>query len=185
MMNVEGVKNIEVEVLVKVLNTTISFEKSLNEYLISEYPLSEEDKKNQSKFLDLNAIEEIKSKYLDNKRERNPNRKDPNTNPHYRLFRVNGIISESFEPYMNSYVTNEEKKIKEIIINLVQNDRIEGKLYVSSLYLFNNINILYPNTGETTGYLKKDNEANLLLKDYDSSLMNVKKTTKIVVYFYL
>jgi len=139
MMNVEGVKNIEVEVLVKVLNTTISFEKSLNEYLISEYPLTEEDKKNQSKFLDLNAIEEIKIRYLDNKRERNPNRKDPNTNPHYRLFRVNGIISESFEPYMNSYVTNEEKKIKEIIINLVQNDRIEGKLYVSSLYLFNNI----------------------------------------------
>ena len=139
MMNVEGVKNIEVEVLVKVLNTTISFEKSLNEYLISEYPLSEEDKKNQSKFLDLTVIEEIKSKYSDNKRERNPNRKDPNTNPHYRLFRVNGIISESFEPYMNSYVTNEEKKIKEIIINLVQNDRIEGKLYVSSLYLFNNI----------------------------------------------
>ena len=139
MMNVEGVKNIEVEVLVKVLNTTISFEKSLNEYLISEYPLSEEDKKNQSKFLDLTVIEEIKSKYSDNKRERNPNRKDPNSNPHYRLFRVNGIISESFEPYMNSYVTNEEKKIKEIIINLVQNDRIEGKLYVSSLYLFNNI----------------------------------------------
>ena len=139
MMNVEGVKNIEVEVLVKVLNTTISFEKSLNEYLISEYPLSEEDKKNQSKFLDLTVIEEIKSKYSDNKRERNPNRKDPNNNPHYRLFRVNGIISESFEPYMNSYVTNEEKKIKEIIINLVQNDRIEGKLYVSSLYLFNNI----------------------------------------------
>lgn len=32
-----------------------------------------------------------------------------------------------------------KKKIKEIIINLVQNDRIEGKLYVSSLYLFNNI----------------------------------------------
>jgi len=139
MMNVEGVKNIEVEVLVKVLNTTISFEKSLNEYLISEYPLTEEDKKNQSKFLDLTVIEEIKSKYSDNKRERNPNRKDPNSNPHYRLFRVNGIISESFEPYMNSYVTNEEKKIKEIIINLVQNDRIEGKLYVSSLYLFNNI----------------------------------------------
>jgi len=38
MMNVEGVKNIEVKILVKVLNTTISFEKSLNEYLISEYP---------------------------------------------------------------------------------------------------------------------------------------------------
>ena len=116
MMNVEGVKNIEVEVLVKVLNTTISFEKSLNEYLISEYPLSEEDKKNQAKFLDLNAIEEIKIKYLDNKRERNPNRKDPNSNPHYRLFRVNGIISESFEPYMNSYVTNKEKKLRKLLL---------------------------------------------------------------------
>ena len=140
LMNVEGVKNIEVEVLVKVLNTTISFEKSLNEYLISEYPLTEGDKeKNNLNFLDYSAVEEIKLKYSDTKKERNPNRKDPNSTPHYRLFRVRGVISESFEPYMNSYVTNEEKKIKEIIINLVPNDRIEGKLYVSSLYLFNNI----------------------------------------------
>ena len=137
MMNVEGVKNIEVEILVKVLNTTISFEKSLNEYLIAEYPINEEDKKNNN-FLDMNVIEEIQSKYGE-KKVRNPNRKDPNTKPRYRLFRVIGIISESFEPYMNSYVTNEEKKIKDIIINLMQNDRIEGKLYVSSLYLFNNI----------------------------------------------
>ena len=139
MMNVEGIKNIEVEVLVKVLNSTISFEKSLNEYLISIYPLTEEEKKNNSNFLDISVIEEIQSKYMDTKKVRNPNRKDPNNKPHYRLFRVTGVISESFEPYMNSYVTNEEKKIKEIIINLVQNDRIEGKLYVSSLYLFNNI----------------------------------------------
>ena len=140
LMNVEGVKNIEVEVLVKVLNTTISFEKSLNEYLISEYPLTEGDKeKSNLNFLDYNVVEEIKLKYSDTKKERNPNRKDPNSTPHYRLFRVRGVISESFEPYMNSYVTNEEKKIKEIIINLVPNDRIEGKLYVSSLYLFNNI----------------------------------------------
>ena len=137
MMNVEGVKNIEVEILVKVLNTTISFEKSLNEYLISEYPINEADKKNNN-FLDMNVIEEIQSKYAE-KKIRPPNRKDPNTKPRYRLFRVIGIISESFEPYMNSYVTNEEKKIKDIIINLMQNDRIEGKLYVSSLYLFNNI----------------------------------------------
>ena len=137
MMNVEGVKNIEVEILVKVLNTTISFEKSLNEYLISEYPFTEENKKNNN-FLDMNIVEQIQNKYFD-KKEKNPNRKDPNSKPRYRLFRVIGIISESFEPYMNSYVTNEEKKIKDIIINLVQNDRIEGKLYVSSLYLFNNI----------------------------------------------
>ena len=137
MMNVEGIKNIEVEVLVKVLNSTISFEKSLNEYLISEYPLTEETIK--SNFLDQNVVDEIRTKYLDSKKERSKNRKDPNDKPRYRLFRVIGIISESFEPYMNSYVTNEVKKIKDIIINLVQNDRIEGKLYVSSLYLFNNI----------------------------------------------
>ena len=140
LMNIEGVKNIEVEVLVKVLNSTISFEKSLNEYLISEYPFQEGNKEQkQAHFLDQSVIEEIKSKYQDVKKERNPNRKDPNNAPKYRLFRVLGVISESFEPYMNSYVTNEEKKIKEIIINLVKNDRIEGKLYVSSLYLFNNI----------------------------------------------
>ena len=54
----------------------------------------------------MNVIEEIQAKYLDAKRERNPNRKDPNNKPHYRLFRVTGVISESFEPYMNSYVTN-------------------------------------------------------------------------------
>ena len=59
------------------------------------------------------------------KKERNPNRKDPNNTPRYRLFRVIGVISETFEPYMNSYVTNEEKKIKDIITNLVQNDRME------------------------------------------------------------
>ena len=91
MMNVEGIKNIEVEVLVKVLNSTISFEKSLNEYLISEYPLTEDN--NKSNFLDMNAIEEIRSKYLENKKERNKNRKDPNDKPRYRLFRVIGIIS--------------------------------------------------------------------------------------------
>ena len=137
MMNVEGIKNIEVEVLVKVLNSTISFEKSLNEYLISEYPDTDDNIK--SNFLDMNVIEEIRTKYSEAKSNKKNGRKDPNPKPRYRLFRVIGIISESFEPYMNSYVTNEVKKIKDIIINLVQNDRIEGKLYVSSLYLFNNI----------------------------------------------
>ena len=137
MMNVEGIKNIEVEVLVKVLNSTISFEKSLNEYLISEYPDTDDNIK--SNFLDMNVIEEIRTKYSEAKSNKKNGRKDPNPKPRYRLFRVIGIISESFEPYMNSYVTNEEKKINDIIINLVQNDRIEGKLYVSSLYLFNNI----------------------------------------------
>ena len=137
MMNVEGIKNIEVEVLVKVLNSTISFEKSLNEYLISEYPDTDDNIK--SNFLDMNVIEEIRTKYSEAKSNKKNGRKDPNPKPRYRLFRVIGIISESFEPYMNSYVTNEEKKIKDIIRNLVQNDRIEGKLYVSSLYLFNNI----------------------------------------------
>ena len=67
MMNVEGIKNIEVEVLVKVLNSTISFEKSLNEYLISEYPLTEETIK--SNFLDQNVVDEIRTKYLDSKKK--------------------------------------------------------------------------------------------------------------------
>ena len=64
MVNVEGVKNIEVEILVKVLNTTIFLEKSLNEYLIAEYPLSEIDIK-YNNFLDTIAIEEIQSKYAE------------------------------------------------------------------------------------------------------------------------
>ena len=128
MMNVEGIKNIEVEVLVKVLNSTISFEKSLNEYLISEYPDTDDNIK--SNFLDMNVIEEIRTKYSEAKSNKKNGRKDPNPKPRYRLFRVIGIISESFEPYMNSYVKKKKKKINDIIINLVQNDRIEGKLYV-------------------------------------------------------
>ncbi len=55
MMNIEGVKNVEVKILVKVLNTTISLEKNLSEYLISEYPINEADKKNNN-FLDMNII---------------------------------------------------------------------------------------------------------------------------------
>jgi hypothetical protein len=133
MMNVEGVKNIEVEILVKVLNTTISFEKSLNEYLISEYPINEADKKNNN-FLDMNVIEEIQSKYAE-KKIRPPNRKDPNTKPRYRLFRVIGIISESFEPYMNSYVTNEEKKNKGYYYKLDAERPYRGKI-ICELVIF-------------------------------------------------
>lgn len=147
MMNYEGVKKIEVEVLIKVLNNTIKFEKNLNEYLIIDYPgenkqntgsiniaLSTDNSNNTTG----KTVEEIKAKYSE-KKERNPNRKDPNSEPKFVLFRVVGVISESFEPFMQSYVNNEEKKIKEIISGLQVNDRIEGKLYVSSLYLFNNI----------------------------------------------
>jgi len=64
--------------------------------------------------IDENIVDEIRSKYLDQKKERPKNKKDPNDKPRYRLFRVIGIISESFEPYMNSYVTNEEKKINQL-----------------------------------------------------------------------
>ena len=155
MMNLEGVKKIEVEILVKVLNNTIEFEQNLNEYLLADYPgnLNEENNANEinlMKGISINdekekrkyLIEEIKAKYSDKKdkeKERNPNRKDPNLTPKYKPFRVLGIISESFEPYMQSYVNNEEVKIKGIIQGLKKEDRIEGKLYVSSLYLFNNI----------------------------------------------
>ena len=59
-----------------------------------------------------NVINDIKNKYAGIK-ERNPNRKDPNETPKFQPFRVIGVISESFEPYMQSYVNNEEIKIKE------------------------------------------------------------------------
>jgi len=39
-------------------------------------------------------------------------------------------------------------------------------------------NIYKPYLETSTGYLKKDNEANILLKDLDSTLMNMKKPTK-------
>ncbi len=87
------------------------------------------------------AICEIKAKY--ECRSENSSlaleRPDPNSTPKYSLFRVKGLISESFDPYMISYVQIEEKKLKNIIDTLKINDRIEGKLYVSSLHLFNNI----------------------------------------------
>ena len=59
----------------------------------------------------MNIIEEIQSKYAEI-RQLNPPRKYINNKPRYRLYRIIGIIIESFEPYMNSYVTNEEKKIR-------------------------------------------------------------------------
>lgn len=144
MMNAEGVKKIEVEVLVKVLNGTIHFEKNLHEYLLADYPkdlsAAGQTGTEQSKEERINTLDEMTAKYGDSaNRERDPNRKDPNKAPKYQPFRVLGVISESFEPFMASYVNNEEKKIKEIIIGLKQTDRIEGKFYVSSLYLFNNI----------------------------------------------
>lgn len=141
MMNLEGVKKIEVEVLVKVLNNTIHFEKNLHEYLLNDFPNNEVNltKGVEGEMSKENVISDIKNKYADNKVERNPNRKDPNEIAKYQPFRVLGVISESFEPYMQSYVNNEETKIKEIIRRLKEDDRIEGKLYVSSLYLFNNI----------------------------------------------
>lgn len=87
------------------------------------------------------AIDEIKAKY-DCRSENSSSaleRPDPNSTPNYSLFRVKGLISESFDPYMISYVQIEEKKLKDVIDSLKLNDRIEGKLYVSSLHLFNNI----------------------------------------------
>jgi len=97
--------------------------------------------KNIAQINSSSVIDEIKAKY-DNRTE-NSNlaheRSEPNNIPKYSLFRVKGLISESFDPYMISYVQIEEKKLKDVIDSLKLNDRIEGKLYVSSLHLFNNI----------------------------------------------
>ena len=145
--NIDGIIHIDVESLVMVLNKTINFEKHLHEYLLAEFPGQILDKNNQKINLEKlsentnpqDIVDELMIKYNINNKQRNPNRKDPNEKPKYRPFRVLGVISESFEPYMQSYVNNEEEKIKQTIIDLQSKDRIEGKLYVSSLYLFNNI----------------------------------------------
>jgi hypothetical protein len=135
---------IDVDVLVRVLNNTIDFENNLHTYLINDF---ENFNKTTgiTNVLHLGGIsvdreqiiEEIKAKYEDNTGK--VTRPDPNDSPKYVPFRVKGIISESFEPYMISYVKIEEKKLKDIIDGLKFCDRIEGKLFVSSLYLFNNI----------------------------------------------
>jgi len=147
-----GSKKIEVDVLVRVLNNTIKFENNLHTYLVDDYENFNRANQN-SKNLSLkgiqtdkpevdaqNNIEEIKAMYSENDNNiTNIKNTDPNQEPKYSLFRVKGIISECFEPYMISYVNIEEKKLKGTIDDLKLNDRIEGKLFVSSLHLFNNI----------------------------------------------
>jgi len=156
---------IDVDVLVRVLNNTINFENNLHIYLVNEFEnfnnskisnpnkqlnvLSLQGIETSKESLDKNtnnvqnnnssSIEEIKAKYDNRIDNITRDRPDPNGSVKYSLFRVRGIISESFDPYMISYVQIEEKKLKDIIDSLKQNDRIEGKLYVSSLHLFNNI----------------------------------------------
>lgn len=148
---------IDVDVLVRVLNSTINFENNLHIYLVNEFENFKLKQINNSQLSlkgiqiksdnfdaisesSSTAIDEIKAKY-DNRENQNlyPERIDPNENPKFSLFRVKGLISESFDPYMISYVQIEEKKLKDLIDSLKINDRIEGKLYVSSLHLFNNI----------------------------------------------
>ena len=156
-------KRIDVDVLVRVLNNTINFENNLHTYLITDFnyfqnPSSQKSQisqnmQNSQHNLSLagiktekpdvdaqNNIDDIKMKYETSESYNKPvPRLDPNTSPKYSPFRVKGLISESFEPYMVSYVTIEEKKLKNLIDELKHNDRIEGKLLVSSLHLFNNI----------------------------------------------
>ncbi len=133
-----NIDKIDVDILVRVLNNTIEFENQLHTYLLNDYELINKNSTISAKFENENAIDEIKAKY-DPDSASKTQRTDPNTLPKYTPFRVKGIVSESFEPYMISYVRIEEKKLKETIDSLKFNDRIEGKLFVSSLHLFNNI----------------------------------------------
>jgi len=151
-INTTDAKKIEVDVLVRVLNNTINFENNLHSYLVDDFENFNRANSN-NKILSLkgiktdkpevdaqNNIEEIKAIYNVNENQNsNSKNRDPNTEPKYSLFRVKGVISESFEPYMISYVNIEEKKLKGIIDDLKLNDRVEGKLFVSSLHLFNSI----------------------------------------------
>lgn len=178
--------SIDVDILVKVLNSTISFENDMNNYLVNEYEqliqiLEEINAQNainntnnmenimtdnsssnynhiKNNLLSMNRttsnqsttksfanIDEIKARYEDSSQQSTPfasffkKRQDPNKEPVYEVLRIKGIISECFEPYMICYVNIEEKKLYDIIDNLKFNDKIEGKLQISSLLLFKNI----------------------------------------------
>ena len=199
MLNSEGVKKIDVEVLVKVLNSTVRFEENLHEYLLAEYPGNAGNENNNTKKINLTSgiegrdvVGEIKMKYGIGNNENNAQstftRKDPNMCPKYRPFRVLRVISETFDPYMNSYVTKEIQKIKENIQTQKQNDRIEGQLYVSSLYLFNNIKQAMNrclSISKGGPFLELCNKFKEVFKEYNQSILqskvNVKSTTKIDV----
>lgn len=129
------------------------------------------------------ALEEIKAKYDNRESIINPypDRYDPNDSPKYKPFRVKGLISESFDPYMISYVQIEEKKLKDLIDSLKQNDKIEGKLYVSSLHLFNNIKqamnrCLTFSKSKTFFDLSKMFKE--IFKYYTDSILNINKVQK-------
>ena len=149
-MNMEDqrMKKVDVVDLIRVLNDTIVFETNLKIYLDSEYenfnkkPSIDVENNNLialSNFNQQNAstLEEIKEKY--DVKTISERRKDPNTKQKYNPFRIKGVISESFEPYMITYVRSEESKLKETIDDLSKRDKIDNKLFVSSLHLFNNI----------------------------------------------
>lgn len=141
--NFENNKAIDVDILVRVLNNTIDFENNMNSYLVHEYEGLQSDSQSTSKELlalstQGNSIEEIRAKYEDSNRPVT-RRFDPNKSPKYDLFRVKGVISESFEPYMISYVNIEEQKLLTVINQLKATDKLEGKLWISSLHLFKNI----------------------------------------------
>lgn len=159
--NTEKDLKLDVDLLVKILNSTILFEQQMQTYLKNDYEntknaISNKDKlnikknlydiSNKSTFLALNTSEEMKIKYCKNKDDKDISeylrkRQDPNNQPKFDLFKVKGIISECFEPYMISYVNIEEKKLVELINSLKKNDKIEGKLWISSLHLFKNIQL--------------------------------------------
>jgi len=149
-MNMEDQRSKKVDVvdLIRILNDTIVFETNLKTYLDSEYEnfnkklSSEQENNNLLNLTNFNnqqsssSVEEIKEKYELKPIER---RRDPNSKPKYNPFRIKGVISESFEPYMITYVRSEETKLKETIDDLSKKDKIDNKLFVSSLHLFNNI----------------------------------------------
>lgn len=186
-----GNQKIDVDVLVKVLNSTIAFESSMNNYLSNEYEQLTsilEDLNSQNTVNNINSnqiqnknenlstenstynniksnllspnpninvspnlvnkdtVDEIRSRYEDSSQGNSTpfacffkKRVDPNNKPIYTLFRIKGVISECFEPYMISYVNIEEKKLTDVINGLKLADKVEGKLWISSLHLFKNI----------------------------------------------
>ena len=136
-------KRVDVVDLIRVLNDTIIFETNLRTYLDGEYENFNKKTSNEVENNNLIAltnfnpqqsstnIDDIKEKY--DVKPITERRKDPNSKPKYNPFKIKGVISESFEPYMITYVRSEESKLKETIDDLSKRDKIDNKLFISSL----------------------------------------------------
>lgn len=125
----EGGPQIEVKVLVRVLNSTKKFERMLEEYVV-KFGTDEGESS-----ISGTSADDVKLKYADTRSLR----KEPANVVTFKRNIFVDSISEVFVPYLSSYVKFEEKEITDIILKFGSDDRLEGRLWASSINLFNHI----------------------------------------------